>query len=452
MTNSSTSLLTHSLSNDSPSFEWENGRQTIMDIGSQQIVCLMGRGREDGTLEVLGQSFVRAEGITNGAVTDINQANYSVRQALTNTEYDAKYAIKKITLGFSGGHPQSRLFEFTLPINKEQVQKADLEHAARIIQKEAHIQGRTILHIIPIEFRTNGTDHITNPLGHACQELYMCVHILYVDSSAIENLKYVMQQAEVLVSNIVYTPFMTPLGVLDKQERQQGSTVIDLGADLTNIAYMRHNRPIWSSQIKKGAYSITHDIALGLDMVDTEAEHIKTLYETPDASEKVNFKYHHLGQKDGPRAITDNVELQRIIVPRAKENLEEIEEYLKKAYENSSNVANCQEACQHIVITGGGALLDGIMPLAEDILIPSPFSSSRREMPFFTRKIYLGKPRMGHIKAGESIQPIFSAAIGLLIWALCKDKPYCDFMYPPQRHKSLWEKLKNLFFPTRRKV
>jgi cell division protein FtsA len=144
-----------------------------------------------------------------------------------------------------------------------------------------------------------------------------------------------------------------------------------------------------------GGNSITQDIAMMLQISTTEAEDIKNKFGSAIASMSSTELEFDLPSQTGSlnRSISEH-ELSRYIEARASEILQYIARELSRADINGSLTYG-------IVLTGGGAQLNHMAKLSEEILKT--------------------KTRIGHpIHFGNSInlgkEPKFSASLGLLNW------------------------------------
>ena len=154
------------------------------------------------------------------------------------------------------------------------------------------------------------------------------------------------------------------MSTLVDDEREIGSTVIDMGGGTTNVASFFENQLIHTAQIRIGGVHVTSDLAKGLSTPLAHAERLKTLWGNVESSPdderdmlpvpRVGEADHHLSKV--PRSMVVN-----IIRPRIEETLETVRD--KLAESGLSHATG-----NRIVLTGGACQLPGLQHLASRIL------------------------------------------------------------------------------------
>ena len=168
------------------------------------------------------------------------------------------------------------------------------------------------------------------------------------------------------------------MSTLVDDEREIGSTVIDMGGGTTNVATFFENQLIHTAQIRIGGLHVTSDLAKGLSTPLAHAERLKTLWGNVEASPdddrdmlpvpRVGEADHHLAKV--PRSMVVN-----IIRPRIEETLESVRD--KLAESGLSHATG-----NRMVLTGGACQLPGLQHLASrilghDVRVGRPQSKSR---------------------------------------------------------------------------
>ena len=57
----------------------------VLDLGSTQIACLIGRTESDGTLRVLGVGWHRGRGVRGGGIVDLEEAERAIRAKIADS-------------------------------------------------------------------------------------------------------------------------------------------------------------------------------------------------------------------------------------------------------------------------------------------------------------------------------------------------------------------------------
>lgn len=401
---------------------WRSGYTAVLDIGSSKITCLIGRGEPNGTLRVSGYGWRKSEGVKGGAITELREAEAAIRATVAQAETMAERPIDRVVVNLSCGHPASRLFNVRWPIGGRVVTEADIRRVVTEGRLQASVQGREVIHTLPIDFTVDDTEGVSDPRGHVCETLKARLHIIDAATTALLNLETVLARTELKVEALVSSPLASGLSVLDADERELGTTVVDMGGGTTSLAVFGDSQILHTAQIAVGGLHVTRDIARGLSTSLENAERLKTVYGSADLSTDVEdelLTVELLGNDVPHFEQISRAQLGRIIRPRMEETLELVREKLDGAGLGMA-------ASGRIVLTGGGSLLDGIRPLAERIL-GAPVSVGRLSGAAFTRSVRLGRPKqIINLPENTAAAAGFATAAGLLFWAASAERPFGD--------------------------
>lgn len=210
-----------------------------------------------------------------------------------------------------------------------------------------------------------------------------------------QNMVACVNRAGVEVVDTVLVQLAASEGVLTTDERELGVCLVDIGGGTTDFAVFERGSLWHTGVLAVGGDHFTNDIAVGLRMPIPDAEKLKrrsgcalsTLVPPDDTMEVASIA----GRK--PRVMSRRV-LSEILQPRAEEICHLLWDEIRRAgYEKSLNSG--------IVLTGGGAMLEGMTDIAEEIFdLPV-----RRAAP----------ERMGGL-ADHVASPAFAAPVGLVAY------------------------------------
>ncbi|MFT8675811.1 MAG: cell division protein FtsA [Acetobacter sp.] len=402
--------------------QWRSGYTAVLDIGSSKITCLIGKGEPNGTLRVTGYGWRKSAGVRNGAITELREAEAAIRATVAQAETMAERPIDKVVVNLSCGHPASRLFNVHWPIGGRVVSEADIRRVVTEGRVQAAVQGREVIHTLPIDFTVDDTEGVSDPRGHLCETLRARLHIIDAATTALLNLETVLARTELKMEALVSSPLASGLSVLDADERDLGTTVVDMGGGTTSLAVFGEGQLLHTAQIGVGGLHVTRDIARGLSTSLDNAERLKTVYGSADLATDVEddvLTVELLGNDVPQFEQISRAQLGRIIRPRMEETLELVREKLDGAGLGMA-------AGGRIVLTGGGSLLDGIRPLAERIL-GAPTTVGRAGGTGFTRSVRMGRPKhIVGLPENTAAAAGFATVAGLLFWAASAERPCGD--------------------------
>jgi len=271
-------------------------------------------------------------------------------------------------------------------------------------------------------------DEINDPIGLSGERLSVHLHLVMNVSAVIENTISAINKAGVVVDKVVMQQLASAEAVLTEDEKELGSVLIDIGGGTTDISVYSKGS-IWHSEVlPMGGNLITKDIAIGLKAPLEEAEEIKkelgSVYPF-DVPEEEVLEIGQIGT--GRKRTISRRLLCQIIEARCEEILEAIEKVIRK-------VGIKKDLVTGIVLTGGGALQEGLTRRAEEML----------DLP-----IRLGAPCGFEVRDQAVLHPAYSTALGLLkIHAWTASESLAKAIRPRlfDKPKATTEKLKNWFF------
>src|SRR6201993_3390571 len=81
-----------------------NNLMVGLEIGTSKICVVVGEGRPDGTIKILGVGQAPSRGVRKGEIVDFETAGKCIREALVDAEEKSDVMIGSVYLGVTGGH------------------------------------------------------------------------------------------------------------------------------------------------------------------------------------------------------------------------------------------------------------------------------------------------------------------------------------------------------------
>lgn len=330
---------------------------TTLDIGNDKIGCciLQQNGNKNN---ILAYAVKATKGIKKGEITDISALSTVIASTVEEAEKNANIKVTDVIVGINLAAIQSHYKIVTVQINHS-VTKSTVDDMIDQTLISLHNHETTILHYIPLKYKLDSMTEIINPYGMQGRNLSLELNIFTITKSVLKNIETCLIDARLDVTNLVYAPCATALGVLTDEEKEIGVSVIDIGASFTHILHYHHNKLVSLKTIPLGGANITHDIAACTNITIAEAERFKTLHgNTSLIPTDEHYDFEHIKNLDlnNLDTYTKNA-INQIIYAR----VEEILQFIKKNFDR--NFFN-----KKIVVTGGGALLVGIKEFSLQVL------------------------------------------------------------------------------------
>jgi cell division protein FtsA len=379
-----------------------------LDIGTSKVACVIARlkphaprevlRRRSHTNEVLGIGHTESNGIKNGAVVNLAEAEEAVRRAVDAAERDASVQLESVVLSVSSGRPASEFYNVNVNVAGSNVTEGDVERALSAGSNHSVRAGRVLLHSLPTGFSLDGVRGVGDPRGMLGRELGVDMHVVTADVTAARNLMLAVERCHLEVETMVGAPYVAGLSAIADDEADVGAALIDFGAGTTTTAVFADGRFVHCDGFALGGNHVTMDLARGLNARISDAERIKTLYGSVLAGgsdERDMITVPAVGDDDrDPPQFVSRASLVRIIKPRVEEILEMVRDRLA-----ASPFAS--EPRSRAILTGGASQLTGLPELAARIL---------------NRPVRIGRP-LGIAGLPDAAKgPAFAVATGLLVY------------------------------------
>ncbi|MBF84743.1 MAG: cell division protein FtsA [Acidobacteria bacterium] len=369
-----------------------------LDVGTSKITAIVGEMIDDGGLDIVGIGVADAHGIRRGVVVNLEAAVESVKKAIEEAEHVAGVDIDSVHLGLSGAHIKgfnSRGVVAVAGKNRE-ISREDVGRAVDAAKAVALPNGREILHVLPQDFVVDEQDGIGAPIGMTGARLEVNVHIITGSASSTQNSVGCVNRAGVAVLDTVLGQIAASEAVLTNDEKELGVALVDIGGGTTDFAIFERGSLWHTGVVAIGGDLFTQDIAVGLHTPIPAAEQIKCRFGCALSSlvnEDETMEVASVGGRE-PRVMARRI-LSEILQPRAEEIFHLLWDEIRRAgYEKALNSG--------IVLTGGGAALDGTAEIAEQLF----------DLPI--RRGYPGE--LGGL-ADHVQSPAFATAVGLVMYA-----------------------------------
>ena len=337
---------------------------TGLDIGSSKISVVVCHALPslDGELEIIGVGAASSQGLRRGVVADINLTAGAIREAISEAELMAGVNIESVCLGITGEHVVGQTSRGVVTVkNSSQITKDDVDRAVQSARTIAAIpEGHDILHVIEQNFIIDMDNRIKEPIGMSGSRLEANAYIITGNSSGIQSLLNSVESAEIpSVETLAIAPMASAKAVLQRDEREVGIALADIGDQTTEIIVYKEDAIEHVVVFPVGGQHVTNDIAQYLKVTLPMAEELKLnrgCAWTEWVSEEDANPVPITTGSTPPRFIS-RLELTQIIEFRMAQILEAI----------ASELGDLQLP-GGLVLTGGTALMDGLTELAEQIL------------------------------------------------------------------------------------
>lgn len=377
------------------------GLIAALDVGTTKVCCFIARCNGEGGVKVTGIGHHLARGLRSGAVVDMDAAENSIWAAVDAAEAMAGEAVRTAYVNLSAGRPRSQTLSVEVALAGNKVGEADTRRVVEQAMVRADTAGREVIHAVPTHYSIDGATGIRDPRGMYGAKLGVNLHVVTADSSPARNLAVCVERGHLVALGPVASAYASGLAVLVDDERNLGTTVIDMGGGTTTIGVFFDGALALVETIPVGGHHVTSDIARGLSTPTAHAERMKTLYGSALAGpsdERELIDVPPLGE-DIPSGTNHvpRTALIGIIRPRIEEIFELVRDRLEVSGYN-------ELGGRRAVLTGGASQMQGVAEVAAQVL---------------EKQVRLGRPIEIDGLAESTAGPAFATATGLLKYAAC---------------------------------
>lgn len=337
-----------------------------LDIGSSQVCCVVGRRSEETrVLEVLGAAKLPCRGVKGGVVINLHETSYAVGRVIEQVEEQINDTVRQVYLGLRGNHIESMNARGAINISRtdKEITAEDVSGAIDNAKTIRLSPDREILHTVPQEFSLNHQRGVPNPVGMEGNFLEVDVHILTASSSHLSNIYKAIAQSGFDVLEPIYGLMAVGDLVITQEEKELGCLLIDFGGLTTGIAIYTEGSIRYSRELQIGSDFITRDISHSLRTSLSTAQDIKEKHGVSMGSllrDDLKFDYTTVDGRT-VRSCTRR-QLIEIIQPRLDQIFVAVDEEVKRSNLSDAIIPG------GIIITGGGARMDGIVQATEQAL------------------------------------------------------------------------------------
>ncbi|HEU4636062.1 MAG TPA: cell division protein FtsA [Edaphobacter sp.] len=373
---------------------------TVLDAGSSKS-CVLVAELHDGVLRYRGHGVEPSKGMRKGLIAELGPAAEAINRAALTAERSSKAAIETAVVGVGGTHVRGMNSRggISLGSRMREITREEVRAAVDRARSVALPADREVLHLLPQEFILDDQPGIHDPIGMVGNKLEVNLHLSTCSGGVAQSVITCANRAGLEVLDTVYEGIASAEAVLSADERELGVCIADIGSSTTEMSVFFEGAVAHTAVLPIGGDHFTNDLAVGLHVTVEEAEYLKKTYghcvvtAVPQSSEiEVGGDLAISGGQ--PARLVRQRFLAEILEPRARELFTMMRDNLRQGGVLEALGAGC-------VVTGGGALMAGLLDTAESLLrVPAR----------------IGYPVPLSKMPDELVRPEYATMIGMLLY------------------------------------
>jgi cell division protein FtsA len=331
-----------------------------LEVGTSKVCAVVGEVGSSNVLNIIGVGQARSRGVRKGEIADPTTASEDIRNAIAEAEQMADVEIRSAYLGVTGGHLRGFTNRGMHPVVSadREITKDDVADAIKNAKAINLPAENCVVHAIRQHFLVDGHDGIIDPVGMLGAKLEVDVHVIHGNFNRLQNPIRVVKGLHLEVEAIVVNGLASALAVLNNDQKELGTLVIDIGGGATEYVVYAGGIIKHAGVLAVGGDHVSNDLAHGLKVPLGRAEKLKLdhgglFLEDGDKGQTITVE----SDLGFPVKLVNQEHLRRIMFERLDELFQLIRAEIKEA--GLLNYLN-----GGVVLTGGGSRVPGLERLA----------------------------------------------------------------------------------------
>lgn len=382
-----------------------------LDVGSTAVRVAVGQIVSIGEkpeLHIVGAAEVASEGVHRGIVSSIEDTVSSISACVDRAERMVGTPLQRAWVGISGSHILVEQSRGVVAVSKSngEISEEDVERAVEAARTVATPLNYEIIHVIPKNYMVDGQIGVKDPIGMTGVRLEVDTQMIQGLSTHIKNLTKAVYRTGLDINDVVLSILATASTVATERQKELGVAVVNIGGSTTSLVVYEEGDILDTAVLPIGSEHITADLAITLRTSIEVAERLKLQYGTSLVKEIAKDERIDLAELGSPeKEFVDLRYVAEIIEARAEEILGKIDKVFKKVGKSGRLPAG-------VILTGGGAKLNGLVETAKDSLrlpvtvgYPLNITSSTDKVNDLAFTTAIGLVRWGSLYSGGNLHP-----------------------------------------------
>ncbi len=386
----------------------------VLDVGTSKVAALIAMIGPDGEPRVIGTGQKPCAGLRRGLVTHFDRTEAAIRGAMDQAERSAGVQVEFVHASISSGNLASDVVPVEIDIAGASITAADMDLLRTAGRGRIDPRGRTVVHAQPALYALDGQAGVESPIGFHADRLGMDIHVVTADTPPLKNLDRAVRNALLGVKSLVASPLAASLSTLEREERELGVALVEIGAGVTTVAVHSFGVLVGVATIPMGGNDITNDLAAAFSTSRIHAERLKALEGAAVTSPKDN----HEAVEIPP--LSDDLSAEPLRVPKAQiigVIRHRLDLLFREVGIKLDLLGYTGPQARQLVLTGGGAELRAIAEFAQGAL---------------NRNVRIGRPRgLTGLPPAQS-GPAFATLAGLVLFAASESPDIWHMAAPPK--------------------
>ena len=340
-----------------------------LNIGNSKISCVVCDYKNFKNIKILSLISIPSTQIKKNIIVNFSNLFEETKKLILDSEKNSQTKLHSININIPAIESISEFYNSEIIIADEKISTL---HLKKIINQsnyfnknENYFEAANNI----IAYELDNKLIYSDPIGNYANKIRIFFYKLLLNKKFVNNILTLVENLKLNVDYYIPSPLSSSLSTLSEDEKNLGTICIDLGHTTTSVCIFENKNFIFGDAFSVGSNNITNDIARGVSTTLASAERLKTLYGSVISSPSDENEIIEIPIISGENNQFNQINrstINAIIKPRIEETLEIVWQKIKQNNLHNKKIKN-------VVLTGGGAQLEGITEYAKAI-----FSSNVR--------------------------------------------------------------------------
>lgn len=251
-----------------------------IDIGTSKVATIVGEVNNFDQIEIICMTKAKCSGIKKGKIINPDEVAMAIAKTINDAEEEANLRINSAYVTIPGKYVTIVQNSVVKEIKDKfaGISSKDINSALMLVKDIDLPENQTIIDIVPDNFVLEDGKVVLDPTGNFCSSFTINAEIIIADKDYIKQLHQIFKKADLEIDGIIPNTLAQRNLILDNNELNDNSMILDIGAGNTDIGVFEGNKFVYTNTIPLGGNNITNDIAVVLDISVEEAEKLKRQY------------------------------------------------------------------------------------------------------------------------------------------------------------------------------
>ncbi len=233
-----------------------------LEIGTSKTCMVVGEIRPDATATIIGVGEVPSAGVQKGEIVDQSMARQCVCDAWQIAQDHAEVDIMNVFLSVTGEHIIGENWQgsYRLPGGGGIIEDVHVQLAKEKAGKAEIPADRFAVNRELGNFSIDNREASRHPVGLTGRTLDVNCHVMHGIRTRLQNSLLCVRQVPLEIEDLVFAPLATAQMVLNRQQKEAGALLIDIGGGTSDFICYCEGDVVASGCIPAGGNTINSDI------------------------------------------------------------------------------------------------------------------------------------------------------------------------------------------------